>query len=312
MSSVVKIKKEPLTSDNIVKKNRKHTSRKKRKQTRLRLPAWFITILFVIPILYGLYLCLPQIRQTFAPEFSRTEVSPVPATSYDDLEIARLTAATGRPQQIIRHKGYTVSYNYAWRQPNWVGYELTRQEARGIEKRNDRFVPDPLAKRGTATNADYARSGYDKGHMAPAADMKWSATAMKESFYFSNISPQHPELNRRKWKDLEGKVREWSLKDSAVIIVCGPIMEPRTARSIGRNRVAVPERFFKVILSPYTHSPRAIGFIFPNSRATAPLRTYAVTVDSVERAARMDFFSALPDSLEDKIEAECKPKAWGL
>lgn len=295
-----------------MKKPRKHTSRKKRKQTRLRLPIWFITILFVIPILYGLYLCLPQIRQTFAPDSPRAQVSPTPATSYDDLEIARLTAATDRPQQIIRHKGYTVSYNYAWRQPNWVGYELTRQEARGTEKRNDRFVPDPLAKQGTATNADYARSGYDKGHMAPAADMKWSATAMKESFYFSNISPQHPELNRRKWKDLENKVREWSLRDSAIIIVCGPIMEPRATRSIGRNRVAVPQRFFKVILSPYSRTPRAIGFIFPNSRSTEPLRTYAVTVDSVERAAGMDFFSVLPDSLEDKIEAECKPKAWGL
>lgn len=309
---MVKIKKKQLTSDNIVKNPRKRSPRRRKKQTRLRLPVWIIVLLFAIPILYGLYLCLPQAPHTATGEQARTETAVVPAASYDNLDIPRLTADSRRPQQIIRHKGYTVSYNYAWRQPNWVGYELTRQEARGTEKRNGRFMPDPLAKQATATNADYARSGYDKGHMAPAADMKWSATAMKESFYFSNISPQHPELNRRKWKDLENKVREWSLRDSAIIIVCGPIMEPRATRSIGRNRVAVPQWFFKVILSPYTRSPRAIGFIFPNSRATAPLRTYAVTVDSVERAAGMDFFSALPDPLEDKIEAECKPTAWGL
>lgn len=295
-----------------MKKPRKRSSRRTRKQSRLRLPVWLIVLLFAIPILYGLYLCLPQIRQTFTREQPRTEVSVAPAASYDNLDIARLTADAHRPQQIIRHKGYTVSYNYLWRQPNWVGYELTRQEARGTEKRNGRFMPDPLAERATATNADYARSGYDKGHMAPAADMKWNATAMKESFYFSNISPQHPELNRRRWKDLEEKAREWSLADSAVIIVCGPIMESRPSHSIGRNRVAVPQRFFKVILSPYARSPRAIGFIFPNSRSTAPLRSYAVSVDSVERAAGMDFFRALPDELEDKIEAECKPTAWGL
>lgn len=295
-----------------MKKTRKRASRKYRKQTRLRLPVWVIAILFAIPILYGLYLCLPQIRHTFPHGQTTTESSVASATSYDSLKIARLTADTHRPQQIIRHEGYTVSYNYLWRQPNWVGYELTRQETLGTEKRNGRFMPDPLAQGGTATNADYTRSGYDKGHMAPAADMKWSATAMKESFYFSNISPQHPELNRRKWKDLENKAREWSLADSAIIIVCGPIMESRPSRSIGRNRVAVPRRFFKVILSPYTRSPRAIGFIFPNSPSTAPLRSYAVTVDSVERAAGMDFFSALPDELEDKIEAECKPTAWGL
>lgn len=295
-----------------MKKPRKRSSHRTRKQSRLRLPVWVIALLFAIPILYGLYLCLPQIRHTVIRQPARTEISVAPVTSYDDLDIPRLTAGTQRPQQIIRHEGYTVSYNYLWRQPNWVGYELTRQEALGTEKRNGRFMPDPLAERGTAINADYARSGYDKGHMAPAADMKWSAVAMKESFYFSNISPQHPELNRRKWKDLEEKAREWSLTDSAIVIICGPIMEPHPSRSIGRNHVAVPQRFFKVILSPYSRTPRAIGFIFPNSRSTAPLHTYAVTVDSVERAAGMDFFSALPDELEDKIEAECKPAAWGL
>ena len=292
------------------KKRRKRPTPKSRKQRNSRVLAWTIAILFVIPILYGLYLYTSQRQTPPAHRPARTEARPA---AYKDLEIPRLTSSTGRPQQIIRHTGYTVSYNAAWRQPNWVGYELTRQETLGTKKRDGRFMPDPLAKRGTATNADYARSGYDKGHMAPAGDMKWSSTAMKESFYFSNICPQHPQLNRRKWKDLESKVREWSLTDSAVIIVCGPLIDNnRTLHTIGNNRVAVPPRFFKVVLSPYNRTPRAIGFIFPNSSATAPLRSYAVTVDSVERAAGMDFFSLLPDGLEEKIEAECKPEAWGL
>lgn len=292
-----------------MKKLRKRPGRKSKRRLQTKLQTWIIALLFAIPILYGLSLCSPPLHHIATHPEARVDA---PSPEYKELDIPRLTSATGRPQQIIRHAGYTVSYNAAWRQPNWVGYELTRQEALGKEKRNGRFTADPQAKHPSATNADYARSGYDKGHMAPAADMKWSAVAMKESFYFSNISPQHPELNRRKWKDLEEKVRDWSLTDSAVIIVCGPIMGTHSARTIGRNRVPVPQGFFKVILSPYVRSPRAVGFIFPNSPSKAPLRSYAVTVDSVERATGMDFFSALPDELEDKIEAECKPTAWGL
>lgn len=105
-----------------------------------------------------------------------------------------------KQEQIIRHTGYTVSYNKDLKLPNWVSYELTRQETKGKEKRSNRFIADPLAIGTIATNADYTRSGYDKGHMAPAADMKWSPKAMKESFYFSNMCPQHPQLNRRGWK----------------------------------------------------------------------------------------------------------------
>lgn len=293
-----------------MKKSRKRSARKSRKQSSHKI-ILLVTILFLIPILYGLYLCTPHLQAAISSVIpTQQHASRQQPQHYDDLELPIVTNTRQR-QQIIRHTGYTVSYNDALRLPNWVAYELTRQEAQGTEKRSDRFVTDPQVEGTTATNADYTRSGYDKGHMAPAADMKWSSAAMKESFYFSNICPQHPELNRRKWKDLEEKIRDWSIADSVVVIVCGPIVEKRPV-SIGKNRVAIPQRFFKVILTPYTRPVRAIGFLFPNERATAPLRTYAVTVDSVERATGMDFFSALPDELENTIEAENKPKAWGI
>ena len=160
-----------------------------------------------------------------------------------------------------------------------------------------------------ATNADYTRSGYDKGHMAPAADMKWSVTAMKESFYFSNMCPQHPELNRRKWKDLEEKIRDWAIADSAIIIICGPIVED-SVQKIGKNRVVVPQKFFKVILSPFVDNPRAIGFLFDNERSVEPLGTYVISVDSIETLTGMDFFAPLPDELEDSIEAKADIRLW--
>ncbi len=230
-------------------------------------------------------------------------------TTYEALDIA--ISIIPRQEQIIRHTGYTVSYNKNLRLPNWVGYELTRQETQGNEERGDRFIADPLATGSIATNSDYLRSGYDKGHMAPAADMKWDTTVMKESFYFTNICPQHPELNRRKWKDLEEKTRNWAIADSAIIIVCGPIMEEHP-KTLGKNRVAIPQKFFKVILSSYVSTPKAIGFLFDNERSVEPLCTYVVTVDSIERLTGLDFFAPLPDDIEDKVEAVATCSQWGL
>lgn len=271
--------------------------RKKRSQTKIR---YIIVILILIPVLYGLYLYSQQtISRTAQPTIEQ----------YDDLEIPLLR--TDQEQQLIRHTGYTVSYNQSWRIPNWVAYELTREETKGTEKRGNRFIVDPLTEGYTASNTDYARSGYDKGHMAPAADMKWSSKVMKESFYFSNICPQHPELNRRRWKDLEEKTRDWAMADSAIVIICGPIIgaQPKT---IGKNQVVVPQQFFKVILSLYASSPRAIGFLFDNERSVAPLSTYAVTVDSIERLTGMDFFAPLPDEFEEQLESAYQVAEWNL
>lgn len=238
----------------------------------------------------------------------RTAVSPGKAV-YTDLEIP--APITNKDEQIIRHTGYTVSYNQTWRLPNWVAYELTREETKGTATRTNKFIVDPSVKGVSATNQDYSRSGFDRGHMAPAGDMKWSSTVMKESFYFSNMCPQVPALNRGRWKDLEEQVREWAVEDSALVIVCGPLVDKKDS-AIGHNRVAVPHAFFKVVLAPYVSSPRAIGFIFRNEKDTSPLRSYAVSVDSVESLSGMDFFPALPDDLERKVEAQYNPSDWGI
>lgn len=218
---------------------------------------------------------------------------------------------SANPEQLIFHTGHAVSYNYKWKIPNWVSYELTADKTVGTEKRTNKFIPDPFVKGATAIDADYRNSGYDRGHMAPAADMRWCASSMIESFYFSNICPQHPKLNRKRWKELEDKVRDWARTDSAIIVICGPIVN-ENPECIGSSKVVVPHSFFKVVLSPHIASPKAIGFIFDNAHCTAPLRSHIVTVDSVEAVTGLDFFSPLPDHIEDILEAYVDTLHWGL
>lgn len=283
-------------------KSRKLFKKKSRSNYKL---GCIIVLIALIPILYGVYLYYQQIDSTKKEEPQANISLQIP--SGKELEIP--VSLTPRQEQIIHHTGYTVSYNKDLKLPNWVSYELTRKETKGKEKRNDRFIADPLVTGSIATNADYTRSGYDKGHMAPAADMKWSPQAMKESFYFSNMCPQHPQLNRRGWKNLEEKIRDWAIADSAIIIICGPIVA-KQPKTIGKNKVVVPQQFFKVILSPFVKPMRAIGFLFNNKQAVEPLSTYVVTIDSIERLTNMDFFASLPDEIENKIEAEANYFQW--
>ena len=209
-----------------------------------------------------------------------------------------------RKEQVIRHEGYTVSYNSDYRIANWVAYELTDKEAVSKKaERSNKFVADPEVKGAMATNGDYHRSGYDRGHLAPAADMKWSVKAMRESFYMSNICPQNQKLNRDDWGDLENECRTWAKKYRNVYIVCGPIYDSSNPKRIGQHKVAVPDRFFKVVLIYNRKNPVAMGFLFENKAGHHKLEKYMVSVDSIETITGLDFFSQLPDNIEKQVEA---------
>lgn len=238
-------------------------------------------------------------------------VFSVEATS-DTLRLEIPSAITDRNSQIIYHLGYTVSFNADWQIPNWVAYELTKEEVEGVIPRSNKFLPDPLVKGGMATTKDYVKCGYDRGHMAPAADMKWSEQAMAESFYLSNICPQNKNLNRGDWNDLEEAVRVWAKEKEHVYIVCGPIVSNRPQTIGYKYKIAVPESFFKVILSVSDENVSAIGFIFPNNSGNNPLSTYVVTIDEVERVTKMNFFPKLPNNIEEKAESTILLSDWNL
>ncbi len=216
---------------------------------------------------------------------------------------------TQHKENIVTHVGYSLLYNEAYEQASWVAYEMDATETHKIFERSNKFYPDPKVKTGTATDEDYSHSGYDKGHLAPAADMEWSATAIAESFYYSNMSPQVPGFNRGIWKHLEELVRTWAVENEDIYIVTGPVLTSDLPR-IGIHRVAVPKYFYKVILDYRQPNVKAIGFILPNESSTQNLQDFAVSIDKVEEVTGLNFFPLLPDKDENELEANVCISCW--
>lgn len=214
-------------------------------------------------------------------------------------------------EQILKRVGYTVSYNAQTRQPNWVAWRLTDSRTTGDANRKDyKFAADEEVAAPRAEDSDYRSSGYDRGHMCPAGDNKFDAEAMRQSFLFTNICPQAPTLNRGDWNEMELACRRWAKQHGSLYVVCGPVFYKKSRRkTIGRNKVAVPDAFFKVVLCN-DGTPKAIGFIYKNADGNRPMGDYVNTVDEVERITGFDFFPSLPDEVEKKVEAKCNLNEW--
>lgn len=211
--------------------------------------------------------------------------------------------------QIVKHMAYTLSYNEEHELPNWVAYVLQPSYLYGKEKRSDDFREDPAVRTQSADLDDYKLSGYDRGHLVPAGDMKWSKKAMSETFLMSNITPQTHAFNAGIWETLESNVRSWARKDSALYIVAGPVLQGNL-KIIGKNKVTVPEYFYKAVLDANAPEIKCIAFVIPNKSSNAPLMNYAISVDSLETLIDTDLFPGLPDNIENEIEKTFSVKDW--
>ena len=193
----------------------------------------------------------------------------------------------GRKEVVLKRKNYTLSFNKEANIPHWVAWQLDKKKlVEKVSRKGHSFSPDPSmnAKQAVVTQ-DYVRSGYDRGHMCPAGDSRWGGEAMKESFYMTNICPQHPNLNGGDWHELEQICRKWAQKE-ILYIVCGPILYKKALNPpIGKeHQIRVPDAFFKVILAGVEKGkPRAIGFIYKNTAGNHPLDSYVNSIDQVER-----------------------------
>lgn len=212
--------------------------------------------------------------------------------------------------QVVNHGYYALGYDESLEQAAWVSYQLTPEKLLGKHQRKDVFMEDRFIESGSAHPKDYLKSGYDRGHLAPAADFTYSESAMKASFYMSNISPQHPGFNRGIWKKLEQQVRSWAMEYENILVITGPVVKTNGALSIGENEVRVPEFFYKVIFDIHPPSYKMLAFLLKNEKSSRPLLDHVVSVDSLEQFSGLDFFEVLPDSLESALENEIRYDIW--
>lgn len=237
------------------------------------------------------------------------------------------------PHQHLTRLGYTTSYNKVTKCPNWVAWHLTDEhtdgpfprsgepyfendEACGIGKvdrniwKGDYFV-DMEAELPRQEHSDWAEkpAGMSHGHICPAGDNKWSKAAMNQSFLLTNMCPQDETLNSGGWRKLEEKCRDWAKKYEDIYIVSGPIFYEGAKRSFGKNKIGIPDAFFKVVLC-VNGQPKAIGFIYSNDSSSQSMAKNVHSIDEIEEIVGMDFFYYLPDSIENEVEMMTNLGMW--
>jgi endonuclease G, mitochondrial len=255
----------------------------------------------------------PQVLDSqFAESASAPETegqSPINETGGEsDSNLEAYLPSIKAGDQLIRHKGYTLAYVEAHEQAGWVLHLLRRNARGGKAKRAREFKPDPLVRTGSALPQDYARSGYDRGHLAPAGDFKYDQILTYETFYMSNMSPQKPELNQGIWNDMEIKIRDWASGRGDLVVVTGPVLKAGLPTIGKANDVSVPEQYYKIVYDP--HEQTAIAFLMTNEGHYGLLKDLIVSIDEVEKLTGYDFFPKLSDKLEKQMESKPNTSDW--
>ena len=213
---------------------------------------------------------------------------------------------------ILYRQGYVVCEDTAKKVPLWVSYNLTKDDLNCTEKRaNYKFQADPdLAPVNRATNKDYSKSGYDKGHMCPAADQCRNTTTMTECFYLSNMCPQWPQLNRHPWEQLEVKVRSLAAKYGEIWVIVGPIFEKEASGrgykpklELGADHVWVPWGFYKIAIFKTTGQLHTIAFQYQNQDETNDIPAHAAAIRTIESETSLNFLSSLPENEKNGLES---------
>lgn len=243
------------------------------------------------------------------PDTEDREPLMIKSSSDSAVIICKSASLSHISEQLIEKSSYIVSYNKGTKIPNWVAWHLTADHTDGPVRRMSNFYEEEQVASPRATLDDYRGSGWSRGHMCPAGDNKWSETAMYESFSLVNVCPQNASLNSGVWNSIEIDCRRWANRFGSVYIVCGPLLYNKEHETIGVNKVVVPEAFFKVILC-MKGKPKAIGFVVKNNAGTKKKDQYVNTVDEVERLTGYDFFSYLPDNIEEEVEAYANLDDW--
>lgn len=222
---------------------------------------------------------------------------------------------TSTSNQVIYHDYYTLSYREEHEQAEWVAYELKPEFISKLNRKRPYFIYDSLVKTKSANYRNYKKSGYDRGHLVPAGDMRFSLNAFNDTFYTSNISPQNHDFNAGIWNRLEQKTRYWTKKYGTLYVITGGILEGKL-KTIGKEKVSVPELFYKIILdykpSIVTNKIKAIAFLMRSKDSDEALYKFVVPIDEIEKLTGIDFFSDLPNDMENALESSSDYKDWSF
>ena len=216
------------------------------------------------------------------------------------------TSTTG---QIINHNFYSLSYSEKHEQAEWVAYTLKNEHISSANFKRPYFEKDPKVLSQSAHYKNYSKSGFDKGHLCPAGDRKFSKFAHDETFLTSNISPQEHNFNAGVWNRLEQKIRYWATKYKSLYVVTGGILE-NSSKTIGSEKVTVPNYFYKIILDFHEPEIKAIAFLIPHNESKKALYKFVTSIDEIEAITGIDFFPEIEDSLENKLEKSASYSNW--
>ncbi|MEA2043601.1 MAG: DNA/RNA non-specific endonuclease [Bacteroidota bacterium] len=230
---------------------------------------------------------------------------------FDDIKRIALPAYNS-DKEIVEHSAMVLLYNEDHEQADWVAHKISVDITSGAVGRTNDFRTDPLVSTKTAEKKDYWHSGYDRGHLAPSADFRWSRKALSESYFYSNMSPQRPKFNREIWADLENALRKYVVsKQEPLYVVTGPYYS-ESPKFIGSNKVSVPPYYYKTALDYTGDTISAIAFLMPNEACEYPVLYYAMSVDSLESITGRDFYANIPDSIEQQFESELNMDYWAF
>lgn len=233
--------------------------------------------------------------------------------------------AFGFPEDdFIEHSAMVLAYDERHEQAKWVMHIIAPEIIQGTVGRTNDFRPDPKVSTGSAVEEDYFLKtlqadgnysydgfGFDRGHLAPSADFRWSFNALSESYFYSNMSPQRAEFNRGGWAELEDALRAYIYRnlEHHLVVVTLPVLHdelPVIERSV--NRVSIPETYVKVAFDPKTE--RGIAFAMPNSTIDRPLASYAMTIREAEEMTGFDFFPLLDTCITNVAETTYNIEDW--
>ena len=293
-------------------------------------------IFFVLPLLF---LAVSANSQSVKSQISEkqnrlAEIASDKKTILDDLEVLRLAwireqmdvigyPVSAEPAQLVKHTALALGYSEIHEQAEWVMHMVIPEvEFANVSRTND-FRIDSLVESGSAEETDYFLKsvaedgelvydgfGYDRGHLAPSADFRWSQKALSESYFYSNMSPQKPEFNRERWAELESWIRTYVIDfKESVYVITGPILKDGLKQQ-GENNVSIPEQFYKIILDLEGDEKKAIAFLMPNDYCAYPVSGYVTSIDEIEKLTGLDFFSSLDDAEEMRLEAMKTLDGW--